>query len=171
MQMKPYPWKCPTCREKSVQPAVVDYRASLQHDGIPCDIQIAQLSVPRCERCGALVMIDSACKAVSDALRDAAGVLKPETIQQNREAVGLSPEELAELMGVGAATLERWESGGQIQSRCQDRLLRSFFQSPDIRRVLLTGGTWRAVGEQVVSEEQAQNGIRSNELVPLENCA
>jgi transcriptional regulator with XRE-family HTH domain len=43
---------------------------------------------------------------------------------------------LARLLGVGEATLSRWETGGQIQQRALDRLLRLYFAVPPARDAL-----------------------------------
>src|SRR5437870_4262743 len=113
--MKPFPWKCGTCRAKALAPAVIDYQAEIEHDGRAYAIAIPALQVLKCGHCGALVLDDDANKQVSGALRRAAGLLAPGEIRQNREALGLTQKQLANSLQVGESTLSRWETGGQIQ--------------------------------------------------------
>jgi DNA-binding transcriptional regulator YiaG len=134
--MKPYPWICATCRERAVRPATLLYTAELEHDGRTYTIQVPDLAVHRCDACGTLTLDDAANRRVSDALRQAAGLLAPAQIRQRREALGLTPGQLAVSLHLPEATLLRWESGGQIQSRATDLLLRTYFAVPEARRFL-----------------------------------
>ncbi|HZU34930.1 MAG TPA: type II TA system antitoxin MqsA family protein [Gemmataceae bacterium] len=136
MQTKPFPWKCAGCRERAVWPATVDYATTLEHDGRAYGVRLPGLQVPRCRHCGKLVMVDSANRAVSAALRQAAGLLTPVQIRANREALGLTQKQLASHLGVADATLSRWETGAQIQQRSLDRLLRLYFGTPEVRTAL-----------------------------------
>jgi putative zinc finger/helix-turn-helix YgiT family protein len=134
--MKPYPWKCATCRERAVHPATILYTAELQHDGRPYTVQVPDLQVHRCDRCGALTLDDSANRRVSDALRREAGLLLPAEIRRQREALGLTQKQLASALHLAESTLSRWETGAQIQQRAMDLLLRLFFEIPEARRFL-----------------------------------
>lgn len=134
--MKPFPWKCGTCRQRGLVPAILDYQVELAHDGRPYTVKLPSLSVFRCERCGAIVLDDEADQKISDALRRAAGLLSPEEIRRGREKLGLTQKQLAHYLQVGEATLSRWETGGQTQQRSLDRLLRMYFQVPEARRFL-----------------------------------
>jgi putative zinc finger/helix-turn-helix YgiT family protein len=134
--MKPFPWKCGTCRQRGLIPAVLDYQADVGHDGRIYPLTLPALSVFRCELCGAIVLDDEADKKITDALRQAAGLLSPEQIRRGREALGLTQKQLAHNLQVGEATLSRWETGGQLQQRSLDRLMRLYFQVPEARRFL-----------------------------------
>jgi putative zinc finger/helix-turn-helix YgiT family protein len=52
------------------------------------------------------------------------GVLNPAEIIAIRQDLDLSRNQFAELIGVGIASLQRWETGSQIQSKSNDNLLR-----------------------------------------------
>jgi DNA-binding transcriptional regulator YiaG len=56
--------------------------------------------------------------------------LAPQEIRQGRESLALTPKEFANLLGVGEATVSRWETGAQIQERAMDRFLRVCLGSP-----------------------------------------
>ena len=146
MTTKPFPWKCSRCRERAVAPATVSYSATLEHDGRPYDIRVADLHVPRCGRCGKLVMTDDANQRVTDALRAEAKLLAPAAIRNQREALGLTQKQLAARLGIAAATLSRWETGGQIQQRAMDRLLRLFFAFANVRTALADERTYTELG-------------------------
>jgi putative zinc finger/helix-turn-helix YgiT family protein len=82
------------------------------------------------------VLDDEADEKISEALRTAAGLLSPEKIRRGRETLGLTQKQLAHYLQVGESTLSRWETGGQIQQRSLDRLMRIHFQVPEARRFL-----------------------------------
>ena len=57
-------------------------------------------------------------------------MLTPEEIREGREKLGLTQKQFANLLGVGEATVSRWETGAQIQQRAMDRFLRACLASP-----------------------------------------
>lgn len=134
--VKPYPWKCAQCRQRTVNPTTIDYSTTIEHDGRTYELHVPQLSVARCETCGQVVLDDDANERISDALRRQLGVLLPAQIRQSRERLGISPTQLANDLGVAEASLSRWEAGAQIQSRALDRLLRLYFGYEQVRAVL-----------------------------------
>ena len=80
--------------------------------------------------CGTISLDAVATDAIDAAFRKQAGLLSPEQIREQRLALGLTQQTLADLLGIGVHTLSRWENGGQIQQRAFDRLLRAFFTVP-----------------------------------------
>jgi putative zinc finger/helix-turn-helix YgiT family protein len=133
---KPFPWKCGHCRERAVNPTVIPYATEAEYDGRIYTVTVPGLKVPRCERCGELVLDSTANRQISYALRQQLRLLTPEQIRQNREALGLTQRQLAGHLGIAEATLSRWETGGQIQQRGFDRLLRLYFSSAGVREDL-----------------------------------
>jgi putative zinc finger/helix-turn-helix YgiT family protein len=142
--MKPYPWKCATCRQQTVEPVVLPtYVADLDHDGRTYQVAVNNLAVLQCKNCGAIVLDDDASDRLSDSLREAAGLMSPEQIRRHREGLGLTQKQLANLLRISESTLCRWETGGQIQQRCMDAFLRVAFESAEARRVLRdVGAGW-----------------------------
>jgi putative zinc finger/helix-turn-helix YgiT family protein len=136
--MKPFPWKCGTCRQRGLVPAVLDYQTEITHDGRVYQLSLLALNVFRCEQCGAIVLDDEACKKITAALRVAAGLLSPEEIQRGRETLGLTQEQFARYLQVDQETLARWETGGQTPQHSMDRLLRIYFQVPEARHFIET---------------------------------
>ncbi|MFH1122957.1 MAG: type II TA system antitoxin MqsA family protein [Pseudomonadota bacterium] len=80
-----------------------------------------------CKVCGLEAgSIDQAAKTqrkISDAYRSKVGLLTGEEIREGRKKQRSSQAEFAERLGVGIASIKRWE-GGLIQTRSMDRSLR-----------------------------------------------
>lgn len=146
---KPFPWKCGHCRERAVNPAIVAYTTEADYDGRTYTVTVPELRVPRCERCGELVLDSAANRQISDALRQQLRLLTPEQIRQNREALGLTQRQLAGHLGIAEATLSRWETGGQVQQRGFDRLLRLYFASASVREDLANDERLADLGNSV----------------------
>ena len=99
-------------------------------------VTVPELKVPRCQSCGELVLDSAANRQITEALRQHLRLLTPGQIRTNRETLGLTQRQLASHLGIAEATLSRWETGGQIQQRALDRLLRLYFSSPSVRATL-----------------------------------
>jgi putative zinc finger/helix-turn-helix YgiT family protein len=125
--MKLYPWKCGKSRERAIKPATLNsYSTDLEHDGRKYHVSVDNFEVARCENCGSMVFDDAANRRLSDALRLAAGLLRPAEIRAHREALKLTQKALANCLQIAEATLSRWETGAQIQQRAMDRFLVCF---------------------------------------------
>lgn len=133
---KGFPRYCDRCRDKSVWPATVSYRSNVRHDGDLHCVDLPQLTVPRCQKCGELYFDNAAEEQVSRALRGQLQLLQPEQIRLNRLALNLSAREMAECLGTSAAQLTAWEEGLEFQSRAIDNLLRAFFALTEVRAAL-----------------------------------
>jgi putative zinc finger/helix-turn-helix YgiT family protein len=83
-----------------------------------------------CERCGLeaddVSLAAANQKRISDAYRNAEGLLTGAEIVEGRKKRGWSQEYLANAMNVGIASVKRWETG-QIQTRAMDDTLRRAF--------------------------------------------
>jgi len=125
-----YPKRCGKCGHKRMHLATVLYTTTIEHDGRTYRVEVPALTVPQCGNCQALSIDDDADHQISSAFRRAAGLLAPEEIRQGREKLGLTQKQFANLLGVGEATVSRWETGAQIQQRAMDRFLRVCRASP-----------------------------------------
>jgi putative zinc finger/helix-turn-helix YgiT family protein len=135
-QRKEFPWRCSRCRAKEVQPAVIGYTARVNHDGRIYELGLPALNTPRCRACGEVILDDQADEQISAALREHLGLLTPEQIRRALRALGMQQKTLAACLGIAEATLSRWLSGGLIQSRAMDNLMRVCFGIPAVRTVL-----------------------------------
>jgi putative zinc finger/helix-turn-helix YgiT family protein len=130
MTNRTYPKRCGKCGPKAMQPATVPYATTIEHDGRAYKVEIAALTVPQCGNCQALSIDDEADQQISAAFRREARLLTPEEIRQGREMLALTQKQFANLLGVGEATVSRWETGAQIQQCAMDRFLRVCLASP-----------------------------------------
>ncbi len=133
---RPFPWRCPKCREAAVYLERMSFRTEARHDGRTYSLEIPDLEVPRCRACGERVISHAVDDAVVQALREHLHLLTPQQIRERREALGLSGTKLAERLGVAQETISRWETGALIQSRAMDNLLRVYFAFPEVREAL-----------------------------------
>jgi putative zinc finger/helix-turn-helix YgiT family protein len=80
-----------------------------------------------CDRCGYQTITNTQggefTKAVSDAYRQKHGLLTGDEIKELRSRLGMNQLQFAEYLGVGPASVKRWESG-QIQEKGNDELIR-----------------------------------------------
>ena len=131
---RPFPWHCIECNTKEVFPKPTDYTTTVKHDGRPYTIHVSNLAIPTCRKCGARLFTADVDDRIVAALRAQVGLLTPEEIKQGRGQ--LTQETLAEQLGIAKETISRWETGGMIQSRAMDNLLRLYFESEEVRRLL-----------------------------------
>jgi putative zinc finger/helix-turn-helix YgiT family protein len=131
--------KCGKCRQRAMALAKVAYSTSIDHDGRTYTVTIPDLVVPRCSHCGTIALDEEANRHISEAFRKQVGLLTPEQIRRQRSGLGLTQQEMADLLGLAVSTLSRWETGAQIQQRALDRFVRAFFLLPQLRRALMSG--------------------------------
>jgi putative zinc finger/helix-turn-helix YgiT family protein len=143
---RPFPWPCVNCLKDEVYPETISYTAKVKHDGRLHEIHLPELTIPKCRACGELVFSNSADDQILMALRLHLRLLTPQEIKAGRKALRLKSKELAERLGIAAATISRWEKGHLIQSRAMDNLLRLFFNSSEVRALL--GQRWNAADVQ-----------------------
>ena len=138
--MKSLPYKCASCRERAVIPVTLSsYTADLEHDGRAYAVAVSDLDVLRCGHCGNQVIPDDSFDRLTIELRRQAGLLAPGEIKGNRDRLHLTQKALAGHLRVSESTLCRWETGGQIQQRAMDLLMRLYFDIPQVREHLATG--------------------------------
>ena len=77
-----------------------------------------------CDSCGERILSAELSQAIEGLRYERLGMLTPEEIKAVRERTGLSQEEMSSLVGVGAKTYTRWESGRSIQNKSSDNLIR-----------------------------------------------
>jgi putative zinc finger/helix-turn-helix YgiT family protein len=88
---------------------------------------VIQMPGLRCGSCGfeTIDSVESAefTRLVSDAYREKHGLLTGVEIRARREQLKMSQQPFAEYLGVGVASVKRWELG-QVQDKAMDELIR-----------------------------------------------
>ena len=116
--------------------ATAQYDAEVRHDGRLYAFTIPELQLPVCQACGEQVFTEDVDLQINDALREHLHMLTPDQIDAGIKRIGMSQKEVARRLGIAEATLSRWLTKTQIQSRAMDNLLRAFFAFPQVRAVL-----------------------------------
>lgn len=145
-----FPSKCRTCGKHAVKKKVVDYVTEREHDGRTYSFTVPALDILECEECHARVLSGASREKVEEALRVKAGLLTPTNMRENRIRLGYTQERLARELRVAKETVSRWETGGQIQQRAMDLLLRLFFGLPQVRKVLADDGGLQRLGTKPI---------------------
>ncbi|MDY6854012.1 MAG: type II toxin-antitoxin system MqsA family antitoxin [Thermodesulfobacteriota bacterium] len=105
---------------------------SIRFRGIDLDIQVECHVCPVCGlESGSVEQAAATQRAISGAYRKVVGLLTGEEMREGRKLLSLTQNELAERMGVGIASIKRWE-GGLIQSKSMDHALRMALQGKHI---------------------------------------
>ncbi len=116
---------CPSCQGRVAQ---VDVKKQAQFKGV--DFTYTAM-LHKCRDCGLeLADIEEAAtmqERLTDAYRQAVGLLSSDEIRHLRQEKSLSQQALAEALEVGIASIKRWENG-VIQSKSMDNLLRTLLQ-------------------------------------------
>lgn len=93
--------------------------------GVELTYHIEQFVCPTCSfKVGTIEQAAAVQKTIADAYRAKVGLLTSTQISEARRRKNLSQEKLAMLMGIGIASVKRWE-GAAIQSRSMDKMLRN----------------------------------------------
>lgn len=122
---------CIDCKTKSMSLVTDRYVAEVRHDGRSYSIDLPKLQYYRCAQCGSISVPDESDELIGLELRRVANLLPPHRIKEIRDKFDLTQKELAERLGIGEATVCRWEKGTQIQQRAFDKILqRGLEQEP-----------------------------------------
>src|SRR5262245_3007484 len=97
---RPFPWPCASCMTRTVFPAILDYTATVKHEGAVHELRLPALEIPRCRTCGEVVITSAVDEKINDALRSHLRLLTPAQIRKAIEDLGLQQQELADRLGV-----------------------------------------------------------------------
>lgn len=123
---------CPECCTGELTVHPVTLIGTRNHE----DFQVTSTGV-QCDHCGYQTILNSQSneftRAVSDAYRRRHGLLAGDEIRELRTRLGMSQVGFADYLGVGSASVKRWESG-QIQDKAMDSLIRLRAELEQARR-------------------------------------
>ena len=126
---------CPNCEKETEQKFIdkieeIDIRGKM----IPVHMEYYQ-----CEECGEDFEIPRPDYDPLDAayreFRNRKGMAQPEEIKKFRKELGLTQKELSEILGIGIATLNRYENGA-LQSEAHDQVIRLCMQPANLIHIL-----------------------------------
>jgi putative zinc finger/helix-turn-helix YgiT family protein len=146
MTSRTYPKRCGKCGQKTMRLVTLPYVTTIEQDGRAYRVEIPALTVPQCANCRSISIDDQADQQISAAFQREARLLTPDEIRQGREHLGFTQKQFANLLGVGEATISRWEARAQIQQRAMDRFLRVCLASPAAVELLRSDFEPRARG-------------------------
>jgi transcriptional regulator with XRE-family HTH domain len=133
---RPFPWRCRHCGKTEVVMTTISYDAEIRHDGRLYPFTVPELDIPVCRACEAKVFTEKVDDQINVAFRSHLRLMAPEEMRAALERINMTQKEASERLGVAEATLSRWLTKIQIQSRAMDNLLRVFFAFPQVRHAL-----------------------------------
>jgi DNA-binding transcriptional regulator YiaG len=123
-----FPEVCVECGKTGVRPTSIAYDAEVKYEGHVYRFRIDRLEVSQCEFCGDFLFDNTTHEQIHDALRKHLNLLSRREIRDQLASLGLTQKELGAEIAVAPETISRWLSGGYVQSRAYDKLMRYFFK-------------------------------------------
>lgn len=128
----------------------------------------------RCDCCGEDLLNSSDNKEIEQGIinfkRDVDGLLHPEDIRRIRKALGFSQIALANLLGVGAKSFARYETGAVTQGTSMDRLLRVLDAHPEaIQAITPQHGKLLTTSKSVLTS-WTTTSASGRKLLPQSKC-
>ena len=157
--------ECPVCASTNVQTSVET--DSFQYGEESASVELT-VEVPfrTCRECDFRYTDSDAEVARHEAVCRHHALMTPREIAELRKGLSLSRAQLADLAGVGSASLARWERGEVLQNRANDRLL-YLLGFEDNRRLLSSRGeeepTLRSAGSPKFRLLQVNDRIRAEQ--------
>lgn len=126
---------CPNC-EKETEQRLIETTTEIKVKEENIQVQVKYY---QCEECGEDYEIPSSDYDPLDEAyriyRSRKGLLQPEEIKDFRKKLVLSQKEMSNILGIGIATLNRYENGS-LQSDAHDNLIRSYMQLDNLLHLL-----------------------------------
>ena len=150
---------CPICNyEDGFE--VIEKVVTIKVRGEPTKVNI---SYHKCGKCGEEFLVeglddDPLAKAFSS-YRATHKLLQPTEIRQFREKHGLTQTEFAKLLGLGVATISRYESG-KLQEESHDTLIKLAMDTECFRNIVLNSeGVLNEKKKQRILEDDAEQSV------------
>lgn len=116
----------------------------------------------RCSKCGdeqrTVEQREVAEQAAIAAMRETYALLAPKAIRQLRDSLGLTPQQLGELLyGTPKGIVEGWERGRYLQNRETDAMLRSLTDRATLERIAAKAGVTLPTPESIAAAKEARS--------------
>lgn len=130
--------RCPDCGHGPLERRRVRHT---WHEGVDEKREYAaDLDVVACPSCGCEVIDEYARRQQHEVWCRENGLLGPAEIRALRKSLGLSTESFAALLGVGQASISRWERGILVQNVANDRLMKLLRIGGNVRELARLAG-------------------------------
>ncbi len=120
---------CPNCEKGKFALVQTDFQAPLAEDN---PIIIHGVWVERCDHCGETVFPGDTTRFIESVVADQTEQLTPSELERIREDLGVQrQDEMSEILGLGAKTYHKWESGAQFPTRSMSYYIRLLAEFPE----------------------------------------
>lgn len=126
------PKRCPMCGQMSLVKMNGEYRFEPPANIPGGPIVVAEALWMHCGSCGEDILSGELEQSIEDERRRRLGLFTPEEIRKVREKMGLSMQNMSDLIGVGERTYARWENGRSLPTTQGNALLRQMVKSPEM---------------------------------------
>jgi putative zinc finger/helix-turn-helix YgiT family protein len=128
--------KCPACGQGHLVGITRTEEFDFDLGDETVKVRARNVPVEKCDRCGEVISGPGAAQVRHDAICHAAKLLTPAENKAIREQLGWSQQRLADLTGLGVATISRWERGRLLQNRSSNKILLALRDCPPFRKYL-----------------------------------
>jgi putative zinc finger/helix-turn-helix YgiT family protein len=155
---------CPNC-EKITEQKLITKEVEMDIRG---EMILVTLEYYHCEECGTdfekprmdYDPLDIAYREY----RRRKGMIQPEEMKKFRKELGLTQKEMSEILGIGIATLNRYENGA-LQSEAHDQVIRLMMEPTNLKKILgekpelLSQETRQRIIKQLLTKEGECGGL------------
>ena len=122
--------ECPVCSKGKLEKKLID--ETFEYKGR--SLNVPDFIIFKCSYCNEEIVAKESLKRSEKTIRDfhkmVDGLLTSEEMKKGRTALGFTQEAFANVLGVGAKNIARYESGKVTQSKSMDNLIRIIFEYP-----------------------------------------
>lgn len=119
---------CPACNAGKFQLTQVDHTEEVASDD---PIEISGIWVDKCDHCGEIVFPADTTRFIESIVAEQTEQLSPVDLERIREDLGVErQDEMSEILGLGAKTYHKWESGAQFPTRSMSYYIRVLADFP-----------------------------------------
>ena len=121
--------KCPICDAGKFQLAQINHTEEVASDN---PIEIRGIWVDRCDHCGEIIFPGDTTRFIESVVAEQTEQLTPRELERIREDLGVQrQDEMSEILGLGAKTYHKWESGAQFPTRSMSYYIRVLAELPE----------------------------------------
>lgn len=157
---------CPNCGKENTLSLIHEVEEfNVRGEIIPLEVEYH-----RCEACGEEMMqlrtdVDPLDKAYQE-YRRRKGMLQPDEIREFRQKLGLTQKEFSELLGIGIASLSRYENGA-LQEQAHDQILKFGMDETNLLKLIEEKPSVLSENKREELIQQIMQGRESTSLVDL----